>query len=276
MPELPEVEHYRRVAEVVGRGRTIERVACAHDEIVIAGTTAATVQRALKGRAVTGTGRHGKHMWLELDARPWVTLHFGMTGMLLSPSEIPLALASGIRRGPKWPPRFTKLLLTFDDGGELAFTNARRLGRVRLRDDPRTEPPISRLGFDPHLEMPSPALFVKLVKRRAIPIKALLLDQSFAAGVGNWIADEALYQAHIDPRRRAGDLSEAEIRALRSSLRRIVGKAVAVDARSADYPRSWLFHQRWGKKADARLRGQSVEHVEIAGRTTAWVPARQR
>jgi formamidopyrimidine-DNA glycosylase len=276
MPELAEVEHYRRVAESVALGRTIARVHCADDDIVVDGTTANAVRRALTGRRVEGTGRHGKHMWLELDERPWLTLHFGMTGMMLTPTATPLALASGIDGGPSWPPRFTKLRLTFDDGGEVAMTNARRLGRIRLRDDPRGEPPIAKLGFDPHLDMPPPAVFVGLVRRRKILIKALLLDQGFAAGVGNWVADEALYQARIDPRRRAGELSDEETRRLRLCLKRVVDTAVEVDARSADYPKTWLFHHRWGKKDGVRLRGQPVEYITIAGRTTAWVPTRQR
>jgi formamidopyrimidine-DNA glycosylase len=275
MPELAEVEHYRRVAERAALGRKITRVHCADDDIVVDGTTAEAVRGALTGRRVESTGRHGKHMWLELDTRPWPTLHFGMTGMMLAPSEMPLALASGIDGGPSWPPRFTKLRLTFDDGGELAMTNARRLGRIRLRDDPRREPPIAKLGFDPHLDMPTAAVFTGLVLRRKILIKALLLDQGFAAGVGNWVADEALYQARIDPRRRAAELSEKETRRLRTCLKRIVDKAVEVDARSSDYPKGWLFHHRWGKKDGVKLAGEPVEHITIAGRTTAWVPTRQ-
>ncbi len=276
MPELPEVEHYRRVAHEVAVGRRVTEAFVAPDEIVLEGVAPARVAGALRDRVVTGTGRHGKHLWLELDRRPWVTFHFGMTGTLSSPRSTPLALASGIDGGPSWPPRFTKLHLAFDDGGALAFTNARRLGRVRLREVPREEPPIAGLGFDPHLEMPPPAVFVDRVRRRSIPIKALLLDQSFAAGVGNWIADEALYQARIDPRRSASALSELESRKLRSVLRRILTQAVAVDARADEYPRSWLFHRRWGKKEGVTLGGGVIEHLEIAGRTTAWVPARQR
>ncbi len=275
MPELAEVEHFRRVAEGVALGRRIARVVCADDEIVVHGTTAEAVHDALVGRRVEGTGRHGKHMWLELDTRPWLTLHFGMTGMLLTPDASPLALVSHIDAGTSWPPRFTKLLLVFDDGGQLAMTNPRRLGRIRLREDPKNDAPIGKLGFDPYLAMPPLAVFTALVKRRKILIKALLLDQGFAAGVGNWVADEALYQARIDPRRRAAELSDNEARCLRTCLKRIVDKAVAVDARSADYPRNWLFHHRWGKKHGVTLRGQAVEHVTIAGRTTAWVPARQ-
>jgi len=74
----------------------------------------------------------------------------------------------------------------------------RRLGRIRLCKSPRTEPPISELGFDPILSMPSLDEFPSMVRRSwSCPINALLLDQSFSAGVGNWVADEILYNARI-------------------------------------------------------------------------------
>ena len=75
------------------------------------------------------------------------------------------------------------------DDTEVSFCDARRLGRVRLRHDPRAEPPISLLGFDALHELPSVRRLVALFGERAAPVKALLLDQSFSAGVGNWIAD---------------------------------------------------------------------------------------
>ena len=71
---------------------------------------------------------------------------------------------------------------------QLAFLDARRLGRIRLCNSPMTEPPISNLGFDPILSMPNLDDYVKSVRRRTCTIKALLLDQSFNAGVGNWVA----------------------------------------------------------------------------------------
>lgn len=71
---------------------------------------------------------------------------------------------------------------------QLAFLDVRRLGRIRLRASPLTEPPISELGFDPILSMPSLEDFTPLVLKRSCPVKALLLDQSFSAGVGNWVA----------------------------------------------------------------------------------------
>jgi formamidopyrimidine-DNA glycosylase len=187
-------------------------------------------------------------------------------------------VSSGSRpRAAVWPPRFAKLVLTLDDGGALAVADGRRLGRIRLRHDPRREPPISLLGFDALLELPSTRDFAALVRARSAPIKALLLDQSFAAGVGNWIADEVLYQARIDPRRPARSLSDEEVRRLRTKLRSVVGTAVRLRSDSDRYPRAWLFHRRWGRNAAAvTARGERIRHDTIGGRTTAWVPAVQR
>lgn len=76
------------------------------------------------------------------------------------------------------------------DDTEIAFVDARRLGRIRLCNKPMEELPISALGFDPVLSMPGFETFADKVRARSCPIKSLLLDQSFSAGVGNWIAGE--------------------------------------------------------------------------------------
>jgi formamidopyrimidine-DNA glycosylase len=279
MPELPEVEAARVVARRVAVGRRVVGAWCADDPIVFDRVSPAKVRRALVGRRVLGVHRHGKHLWLELDQRPWPCLHFGMTGGFHVPGTKSLRLRSSGERSPDagWPPRFAKLRLSFDDGGELVFADARRLGRVRLRHDPRAEPPISRLGFDALVGIPTVREFVALVGARSAPIKAVLLDQSVAAGVGNWIADEVLYQAAVDPRRRASTLSEAELRRIRDRIRTVVATAVRHNSDSDRFPRGWLFHDRWGKKALAMTsRGQRILYATVGGRTTAWVPAVQR
>ena len=279
MPELPEVEAARILARQVAVGRRIVRVWCADDPIVFEGRGRARVQRALHGRTVRGVGRHGKHLWLELDRRPWPCFHFGMAGGLAAPRARRVKLVSSGERapGPGWPPRFTKLRVVFNDGGELVMTDARRLGRIRLRDDPRAEAPIRDLGFDALLGLPSPAQFARQLAERGAPMKAVLLDQSFAAGVGNWIADEVLYQARIAPRRPGRSLSRAEAGRVRAKLRSVIQTAVGARADSDRFPKSWLFHYRWGRNADAVTpRGEKIRHDTIGGRTTAWVPAVQR
>ena len=274
MPELPEVERARRRVEKVARGKTIRHVQVADDPIVMEAVPPRRVRAALTGRRVEAVWRWGKHLWVELDRPPAVLFHLGMTGSFEVPGGHRLPLATGPRPGTDgWPPRFTKLRLEFDDGSELAFTNARRLGRIRLRRTPREEEPLRSLGFDPYLALPVESEFRRLVQVRSATLKGLLLDQGFAAGVGNWIADEVLYQARLDPRRRGNELSVAEVRRLRSKLRHVIRFAVEVDADKARFPRSWLFHHRWGKDEDARTaRGERVEFLKLAGRTTAWVP----
>ena len=278
MPELPEVESARRIATKVAQGRRIVEARCADDPIVFEGVAPARFRRALVGRRVRGVRRHGKHLWFELDRRPWPCLHFGMTGGFHTAPGAPRVKLKSSRKRPDhaWPPRFTKLHLVFDDGGELVLADARRLGRIRLRQDPAHEPPISLLGFDAHRALPVSARFRELVRHRGAPLKALLLDQGFAAGVGNWIADEVLYQARLDPRRRASSLSDAEIERMRSALRHVMDKAVRLSNDSDRYPRGWLFHRRWGKNPRAVTRtGERIRHITVGGRTTAWVPTRQ-
>jgi formamidopyrimidine-DNA glycosylase len=279
MPELPEVERGRRIAMKIARGRRIAEVRCAVDPIVFEGVPAARFRKALVGRRVRAVKRHGKHLWFELDRRPWPCLHFGMTGGFHTAPGGPRVKLKSSRTKPdsSWPPRFTKLQLIFDDGSELVVADARRLGRIRLRQDPLREPPISLLGFDAHRALPPLPRFRDLVRQRAAPLKALLLDQGFAAGVGNWIADEVLYQARLDPRRRASSLTDPEIARMRVALKRVMDTSVRVSNDSDRYPRGWLFHRRWGKNPRAMtMTGERIRHITLGGRTTAWVPTRQR
>jgi formamidopyrimidine-DNA glycosylase len=278
VPELPEVEFGRKLLDEVVVGRKIERVRCADDRIVYAGTTPATVRRRLKGRKVVAARRKGKYLWLELDQRPWPIFHFGMTGAFRVPDGTPLRLESSPKVFEKdWPPRFAKIHLWLSGGREIVMTNARRLGRIRLAADPLEQAPLRGLGFDPHLEMPSLRQFRQLIARRKGVLKGLLLDQSFAAGVGNWIADEVLFQARLDPQRTVASLDGDEVKRLRQKIGHVIETAVRVDARKDKFPKAWLFHRRWGKDADAvTTRGDPIEHLTVAGRTTAWVPAVQR
>jgi formamidopyrimidine-DNA glycosylase len=265
MPELPEVETSRRLLERHLAGKRLAGVATVDDHIVYEGVSPRRFAVALKGRSVEAAHRKGKHLWLEMDRRPWPTFHFGMGGSF------------HVYEVERDRPRFWKVELLTEEGIRLAMTNPRRLGRIRLFEDPTTEPPISLLGCDPLLELPPARILAAALARRKAPIKAVLLDQSLFAGVGNWIADEVLYQSRLDPRRPATELSPEEVATLRARLRAIITKAVAVDADSDRFPRSWLFHVRWGKDPAARTAdGRQIEYLTVGGRTTAWVPSVQR
>ena len=279
MPELPEVEFGRKLADRVAAGRRVDRVWVADDDIVLEDGPK-QVARALKGARIRAVRRRGKQLWFELDRRPWPLFHFGMTGAFRVPDEAPLELASSSKVADEtWPPRFAKIRLHFDDGGELVMINKRRLGRIRLREDPEHELPICDLGRDPLNDPIRPRDVEARFARRTGSVKAALLDQSLFAGVGNWIADEVLYQAGVDPRRSADRLSPEEVGAISKTLRRVVKRAVDVDADKSRFPKTWLFHHRWGngRSGDGcTARGDPIAFTTIAGRSTAWVPNRQR
>src|SRR5262249_59686429 len=117
-PGPPGVERARRIATKVAQGRRIVEARCADDFIVFDGVAPARFRRALLGRRVRGVRRHGKHLWFELDRRPWPCLHFGMTGGFHTAPGGPRVKLKSSRKRPDhaWPPRFTKLHLVFDDG----------------------------------------------------------------------------------------------------------------------------------------------------------------
>ncbi|MGE3261338.1 MAG: Fpg/Nei family DNA glycosylase [Bacteriovoracia bacterium] len=290
MPELPEVETARLRLEKALKGKVIrEADADASDRFLFLGTDAQEFRRLLEGAKVKATGRKGKYFWLELDRKPWPVFHLGMTGDV----EI-RHLGKGVHR-PGWgglklwsergrdqaPPAgvpfFTRVHLRANNGTEVAITDPRKFGRVFFAENPLLHPRLKKLGFDPLQDFPAAKKLALLLRKRKAPIKAVLLDQKLFAGVGNYLADEFLFQAKISPHRIAAKLSAAEVARLRAKIISVIKKAVAVEADYEFFPKGWLFHHRWGKNVNARTHTkQKIVHEEIGGRTTAWVPSVQK
>jgi formamidopyrimidine-DNA glycosylase len=267
MPELPEVEAVRLRIQKAARGRQVAAVRARPDARVLGTLSPAKLRKSLVGARVRGTDRRGKYFWLTFDTGESLLLHLGMAG------HIDL-----LKRGEEshGNPRSIRLELEFDNGSKLQFHDYRRFGRIRLLEDPLHSEPVSELGPDPLHSFPTAKELHAQLSRRGAPIKALLLDQSLFAGVGNWIADEVLYQSRISPHRTARSLSAEEVRRIRTKLLLILRNAV----RAGDgdhYPKSWLFHHRWskGQKGPTTGREEPIVHHTIGGRTTAWVPTVQ-
>ncbi|HWA82213.1 MAG TPA: DNA-formamidopyrimidine glycosylase family protein [Fimbriimonadaceae bacterium] len=280
MPELPEVETVRRIMKRVLKGHKIAEVEIVPDDIVQGSTPPEAFVEALKGSAVTDVGRKGKYWWIELDGKTYLFGHLGMAGWirelgaptvrLREHGNAPLDDGNG-------RPRFLKMMLTAEDGRRIAFTDQRRLARMWLGDDPAKDSRIKQLGFDCYDELPSAKELGAILAKRTAPIKAVLLDQTVFAGVGNWIADETLYHAKIAPKRTADSLSAAEVSRLRGSLEMVVHTAVEAGADSDKYPADWLFSSRWGgKKGRTEIDGKKIVREPVGGRTTAWVPSVQK
>ena len=177
-----------------------------------------------------------------------------------------------------WPPRFCKLQLHFADGTEWAFCDSRRFARIRLVKNPTSVPPLSLLGWDPLLSWPSFAEFNAALSKQRRAIKAVLLDQSFSPGVGNWVADEVLYQSRVHPEQPANSLTSQHAQQVHHWVQEVCRVASEAGAEAERLPGSWLFHVRWGKGAStkSKIDGHVIDHITVGGRTSAYVPALQK
>lgn len=211
MPELAEVEAYRRLAEQAV-GRVVAEVVAPDAWYLKRGLTAAMVEAALRGRTIMAARRTGKLLLLETDggAGPVIGLRFGMSGRLLvdGHAAVDNLMYASNQELERWD-RFT---LRFEPphGGDLRMRDPRRLGGVEL------DPPEARLGPDA-LAIGAAALSAAL--ESAAPLKARLMDQARIAGVGNLAADEILWRAGLDPARPAKSLTANERRRLHRHLR---------------------------------------------------------
>ena len=286
MPELPEVEAVCRLMRRALGGKRIAKVIAPPEPIVMGTTPPEAFVAAIEGKTLAGVGRRGKYWWLDFGEAPIVFGHLGMTGWVrvLPPHDESGAELFRLREHGNAPiygedglPRFMKLLLEAEDGVRVALTDGRRLARLWLGDSPEASPRVARLGPDAYDALPSAAGLEALLGKRKAPIKALLLDQALLAGIGNWIADEVLFRARIAPGRRANTLESADYRRLHRAIREVLAHAVEVEADYERFPREWLFHHRWGGgKGPDRIGGREIVRETIGGRTTAWVPSRQK
>ena len=270
MPELPEVENYRVLAERAALLRRIRTVDAPDAWYLKRGLVAAAARSALEGRQLVSARRRGKLLLLDAalpdsgqpDEEPDVVLglHFGMSGRLIVDGR------AGVDRllyaSPAEATRHDRFTLRFADGGWLAMRDVRRLGAVEL--DPDEE----RLGPD--------ALAATLADVRTalggstVALKARLLDQSRLAGVGNLIADEVLWRAGLAPGRPCSSLTANEVRRLHRHLRR--GLEILIE-RGGSHTGDLQLERRPGGVCPRDH--AELSRAVVGGRTTWWCPRHQ-
>ena len=254
MPELPDVEHFRRFFLQHGTGKIVRGVEA--DPTIVRNTGPDALEEALRGRRFDEPNRHGKWLACPTDG-PSLLLHFGMTGDLVWSRDEPDRH------------RWDRLILVFDDG-ELRYRNMRKLGGAWLASSPAEANAILG-GLGPDALALTQREFLERLRRRRGGTKAALMDQRFIAGVGNIIADETLWQARIHPQRSIESLSEDERLRLFRSMRKILRESVE----HYDFiprKRSWLSHVRGTRDAACPRCGTTLMRTVVAGRTTYFCP----
>ena len=284
MPEILEVESARALIDARALHRPIVKVHAPDTWFLKRGLTPRAVRTALTGNELVAARRRGKLMLIDFASPASVAerraasvaerraasvaerptgvlgLHLGMSGRVVIDGEAagdPLLYASN-RPDSAWH-RFG---LSFADGGSLYLRDPRRLGAVEL------DPDEDRLGPDA-FDLTLAELRATSAKSRA-PVKAMLMDQSRVAGLGNLLCDEALWRAGIDPTRTADTLDVEETRRLHRAIRdtlRILGR------RGGSHTGDLTSQREPG--AHCPKDGAPLERRTVGGRTTYSCPVHQ-
>ncbi len=259
MPECIEAESARVVIDGHAVGRTIKDVVANDAWYLKRGTTRAQLRAALREEKITAARRRGKQLFVDTTGGT-LGLHLGMSGRVIVDgveAGDPLLYASN-RDVPEW----RRFGLRFTDGGSLWLRDPRRLGAAEL--DPDEE----RLGPDV-MSLTKAQLMMALGASRA-PVKAVLMDQSRIAGLGNLLTDEALWRAGIDPARTAVSLDDAD----RAQLQRAIRTTVRVCSRRGGSHTGDLHPERV-RGGHCPRDGAELLRRTVGGRTTYSCPLHQ-
>jgi formamidopyrimidine-DNA glycosylase len=285
VPELPEVETLRRGLATVLPGRCVLCVQIL-DGKVTAGSPDITGP-CVVGHRIGRVSRRGKVLIVPLDGSGSLLVHPKMTGQLI----VTVAGATKVAGGHPTPSMLrpmpnltTRAVVRLDQGTCLYYNDARRFGWIRLASpDPcATDPFLRRLGPEPLAEeFTVAALRASLTRHARAPVKAVLLDQSVVAGIGNVYVDEILHHARIHPARLAGSLRPAEAHRLHAAIRTVLGTAIETGGTSfAGYVNEFRGRAGYLDHAEVFRRqgrpcgvcGTPIVRTRVAGRPTNFCP----
>ncbi len=209
MPELPEVETIKR--DLLGRlpGRVIEGVSV-KDAMVVRSSSPGLFEKGIAGRKVTGVERRGKAVILKLSGDFSLVIQLVMTGQLVFGRKSPQARVS----------------FRLSGGEYLNYNDQRRFGRLTLVRDLEELKFFRSLGPEPLSGAFNLKWFRKHLKKHKAPIKSLLMNQNFVAGIGNIYASEILFRCGIKPSRPADTLTSGEAAILRKTTVGVLREAI--------------------------------------------------
>ena len=275
MPELPEVETIRSRLAPGLTGRKLARVEI-RDPRLTRPEPPELVAAALQGERVADVRRRGKYLLVVFESGRHLLVHLRMTGNVLHPAP------EGHEDDP-----YVRAVVRLDDGSDVLYRDVRRFGTWDLLEPGDVEGyfALRRLGVEPL----SRAFTARRASQRSLagrraPVKAALLDQRAAAGVGNIYADEALWYARINPLTPAGELDDEQVAALRDGVRKALRLGVRRqgatlrDYRGADGRRGQMQHEFrvYGREGEPCERcGAPIAKTRAAGRGTWYCPTCQ-
>ena len=237
----------------------MERVTLHPEKRIFRKSSPAEIERYLTGRTLLGSEARGKQLLFSFSGRGWLGLHLGMSG--------------GLRVEPRtFRADKHDHLVIHQRRQALVFSDPRLFGLVRFQHGPSAPAWWAELPPDvSSSEFSRQKMEAFLQRHGRLAIKTTLLLQRGFPGIGNWMADEVLWRAKLNPRTSTGQLAAEQSARLWRSLRQVARGALRhVGVDFSDPPRGWLFHERWGRGGQCPIHRTALERALIGGRATAW------
>jgi len=283
MPELPEVETVRRGLTPAMEGQVITRADVNRPDL--RWPFPENMAARLTGQTVLGLRRRSKYILADLASGETLLIHLGMSGRMLISGD---PLGQFVHDHPA-PEKHDHVVFNMANGARITFNDPRRFGAMDLMDTATAEshPLLAKIGPEPLGNAFNEDHLIAALKGRNMPIKSALLDQRIVAGLGNIYVCEALFRAHISPKRKAGHISAARVGALVPIIRDVLSEAIEAggsslrDFRQADGELGYFQHRfdvygREGEGCRTLDCTGTIARVVQSGRSSFYCPTCQR
>jgi formamidopyrimidine-DNA glycosylase len=257
MPELPDVEIFRRYAEKYALNQQITSIDI--DEPQVADTKPENIKNALRNNTFKKAERIGKFLFLPTEKQVILVIHFGMTGWLEYQNN--------------QKPSHARATFSFSNNKALYFVNQRKLGRLYLTQN--VESFCREKGIGPDALVIGEEFFMNEMKQKKGMIKSALMDQSFIAGIGNIYSDEILFQTGIHPKTRIQMLRDKDLVNLFHLMKDVLLKAIESNADPDNLPGDFIIPRR-NEGDECPFCEGTVKKDKLSGRGFYYCPNCQR
>ena len=293
MPELPEVETVRRGLQPVMEGAKILGAEARRKDLRFPFQKDFVAR--LTGQTVTGLGRRAKYLLADLASGDVLLMHLGMSGSFRV-QRIEQTHAPGAFHHPRGKNgAHDHVVFHMSSGADVIFNDPRRFGYMKIipRASLEAEPLLKGLGPEPLGNAFDARLLAQSCAGKNTSLKAALLDQRVVAGLGNIYVCEALYRAHLSPRRRASTLADKKgaptdhAKRLINAIHAVLNQAIEAGGSSLRdhrqtsgelgyFQHSFRVYDREGESCGTVGCGGIIRRFTQNGRSTFWCPKCQK
>ncbi|MFX0145547.1 MAG: DNA-formamidopyrimidine glycosylase [Candidatus Hodarchaeota archaeon] len=258
MPELPEVETFKRYLDKTSLNQTIESLKVMDNRVL--NVDEEDLKRFVINNKFESSIRHGKYLLVNLG-QGYLIMHFGMTGDLEYYNK------------KEEDPKYSKVIFHFNNGFNLSYTSQRMFGKIDIANS--VEDFIEKKKLGPDGFKMSLDEFKNALKRRNALIKNALMNQSFVAGIGNIYSDEILFKTNLHPKFKIDRLDESKTKELFDNIKEVLEFGINKEGDLSSYPHHFLIPHR-KKKENCPKCNHNIEFIEISGRHSYFCPNCQK